>query len=170
MANTYLHGDGTYQKFGTAEGASGAAGEYSTLAGRRQIEVVINDLTTLTTTATIVDDNTWLPKSVRIEQVDVIADTAATSAGAATLTIGLVQEDRSTAVDATGLVNALAKTAYDADGETNILTAGVSGAGTAVGTTLSASYPKSYITAKYTTAAFTAGKLTIRIHYAVIPT
>lgn len=163
---TWMNGDGLFVKLGTSEGTVGNAGEYTTLGPLRHIEVTIPALTALTTTPAILDDNTWLPKNARIERVDLVTVTAATSAGSATLDIGLQKEDRSTQLDYDGLVAALAKTAYDAAGETNQINVGSTGAGALIGTSLTDT--KGYITANYTTAAFTAGKLVVRIYYSIV--
>src|SRR5690349_2070975 len=96
-----------YRKYGTAAATPGVAGEYRKVGDLREIEVEI-DLTTLTSTPTILDDNVIVPK-MRIQEVQVITKTAATSSGSGTLDVGLIRrDDRSTAIDADGLVEALA--------------------------------------------------------------
>lgn len=161
MANTYMHGDGTYQKYGVAEATAGSAGEYSTLGPLRHIELTISDMTTLGTAAAIYDDNTWLPVGARIEKVTVINVTAATGA-TAVLNVGLQREDRSTQLDYDGLVAALPLASADAAGETVDLTVGSTYAGALIGTTLAY---KGYLTADYDTAAYTAGKVIVRIYF-----
>lgn len=160
---TWLNNDGLYLKFGPTKTTPAAAGDYLSYGETRDIEITISDLTTLTTTAAIIDDNTWVPANVIIESVQVFADTAATSGGSATLSIGLMQNDRTTTVSDTAFVAALAFASFDAAGETTLLTTGVTGAGTKVGTTVGTT--TGYITAKYGTAAFTAGAVRIRIRY-----
>lgn len=168
MAQLWNNLDGLPIKYGALEATAGTAGEYVTNGPRRYVEVILADLTTLTTTAAVVDYNVWIPKNARIEQVDVVTVTAATSGGSATLTIGLMKKDAlsqagyATLYSATGLISALAITAFDAAGETNVITVGSTGAGASIGTTLT---EKVLISAKYTTAVFTAGKLAIRVYY-----
>ncbi len=161
MANTYMHGDGTFQKYGTAEATAGAAGEYSTLGPMRMVELTLADMTTVTATAAIQDDNVWLPVGARIEKVTVIDVTASTGA-TAVLNIGLQKEDRSTQLDYDGLVAAIPLASVDAAGETTELVVGSTYAGALIGTTLAF---KGYLTADYDTAAFTAGKVIVRVYF-----
>lgn len=158
---TWLNDDGLYLKFGTTKTTAEVGGEYRTNGELREIEVTI-DLTDLTSSAAIVSDTTFFPNGARIEEVEIVTQTAATSAGSATLDIGLIQTDRSTAIDADGLVAALAKTAVDAAGEKNVIRVGSTGAGALIGTTTA---NVGYITANYGTAAFTAGVIRVRIRY-----
>lgn len=161
----WINSDGLPVRFGADEGAVGSSGEYTSLGPRRFVEVTIPDLTLVTTSAVVVDYNVWLPKNARIETVDVETVTAATSGGSATLTIGLNKKDTTSAYDATGLVSALAKTAIATAGQYTSLTQGSTSAGTAIGTSLT---EKAFITAKYTTAIFTAGKVVVRIYYSIV--
>src|SRR5690348_6214450 len=98
MANTWLNGDGLYVKFGTAAAAVANAGEYRYDGPIHVAEVKIPDMTVLQTTdgSTILDDAFRIGKNWRIQAVEVITDTAATGAGA-TLNLGIVRADRSTA-------------------------------------------------------------------------
>ena len=139
------------------------AGEYNTRGRDHEVEVVIT-LTALTTTAALLNDTTVLPVGARISKVETIANTAATSGGSATLSVGLIDQDRSTltGLGDASLVSAAALTTIDAAGETTVLTPGSTGAGTLIGTTLTNA---GYITAKYATAAFTAGVVRVRIFY-----
>jgi hypothetical protein len=158
---TWMNSDGLYIKFGTDEADHGVAGEYSTLGPQRMVEAKLT-LTEAALTAAIVDDNVWLPAGARIEKVEVIAETAATSGGAAVLNVGLQRQDRSTELDYDGLVAALALTAINAAGETNSLTPGSTGAGALIGTTLANA---GYLTFDYDTAAFTAGVMKVRVYW-----
>ncbi len=164
MANTWMNKDGLYVKFGTAQADLNNGGEYCFDGPNHLTEVKI-DLTTLASTATIVSDTVFFPKSARLEKIEIVTSTAATSAGAATLDIGLVQNDRSTEIDANGFVAALAKTSVDASGETTTITAGGTGAGALVGVTNTTS---GYITANYGTAAFTAGVIYVRLFWRAV--
>lgn len=163
MANTYLDSDGLLRKYGTSKGVATNAGEFRHNGALRQMEVKI-DLTTLTDTAAIISDVTFFPRGARIEEVEVVTLTAATSGGSAVLNVGLIGTDRSTVIDADAFVSAMAKTAVDAAGEKTVLRVGSTGAGSSIGTTTSA---VGYITADYDTAAFTAGVVLVRIYYMV---
>jgi hypothetical protein len=164
---TWTNADGLFVKFGPSEGTVGTtygfAGEYSSLNdGMHVVKVTINPMTALTTTGTIVSDSVVIPNGARIEEVTTIAETAATSGGAATLDIGLIDQDRTTAFDDDGLIAAAAITSHDAAGETVVYRAGVAGAGALVGTTLTNT---GLIVVSYNTAAYTAGKLIVLIKY-----
>lgn len=155
--------DGLLIKYGTELTTPQTTGEYCVYGPLRCVEIKL-DLTTLTDTAAIICDTFNFPKGARIEQVDVVTETAATSGGSATLTIGLVKTDRTTAIDADGFVSALAKTSLTPAGEKILLTVGATSAGSSIGATTT---DVGFITANYGTAAFTAGAVVIRIYYMV---
>lgn len=157
---SWFNQDGLLVKFGREAGVAGIAGEFEDLEFGQHVLEINLDLTKLASTAAILDDNINIPSDYTIMQVDVIATTAATSGGSATLNVGLIQRDRSTNISDTALVSALALTAIDSAGETNKLTVGSTGAGGSIGAT--PGY-KAYVTAKYGTAAFTAGVVKIRV-------
>lgn len=158
----WYNSDGLYIKYGVEEAGAGTAGEYRTTGPQQMAEVVISPMTALTSTAVIQDYNTIIPKNARIEKVEVIAQTACTSGGAATLSIGLIRTDTTTAYAATGFVNALALTSIDAAGETTVLVPGSTGAGTLIGTTLA---NNGYFVANWGTSAYTAGAVRCRVYY-----
>lgn len=164
---TWTNNDGLFIKFGADEGRNytsyGFAAEHSVMAdGEHQVEITLNPLTALGTGSNIVSDTVTIPNGARITRVVVVTETAATSGGAAALNVGLIDQDRSTALDADGLVAALALTAIDAAGETTSLTVGATSAGALIGTTLSNT---GLIVADYDTAAYTAGKVKVRVYY-----
>jgi hypothetical protein len=159
---TWYNSDGLLVKFGRTQGTATVAGEYRTTGPQRMVEVSIDNMTTLGTTETILSDVVVIPKSHRIEKIEIVTTTAVTSGGSATLDIGLIRTDRTTAYDDDGFVAALALASFNAAGETAVLTNSVTGAGALVGTTLA---NNGYITASYNTAAFTAGAIKIRIYY-----
>lgn len=158
----WYNSDGLLVSYGIEEGTAGKAGEYLTAGPQQMVELTLPALTALTSTAVIQDYNTIVPRGCRIEKVEVITTTAATSGGAATLNIGLIRTDTTTAYAATGFVNALALTSIDAAGETTVLTVGSTGAGTLIGTTLA---NNGYIVANWGTAAYTAGAVRCRVYY-----
>lgn len=164
--NSWNNPDGLYVLFGPDKARASRGGEFSTLIeGKHCVEVTI-DLTALPTVASgnvqIVADNVTIPNGAFVEQVDVIATKAATSSGSATLTVGLVRQNRTTVTDATGLVNAIAKTTIDTLGEYNKLINGSTGVGTSMNTKMTTT---NLITAAAGTADFTAGKVRVRVWF-----
>lgn len=161
----WTNNDGLLVKFGTEEAELGAGGHVKTMGALDVIEVEIL-LTDLTTTAAVVDQHIVVPSSSRIEKIEVVSETAATSGvavgGSATLDIGLVRLDRSTELDHDGFVAALALSSINVSGELNTLAPGVTSAGALVGTTLA---NPGVITARYAVAAYTAGKVVVRVHF-----
>lgn len=161
MANTWMNPDGLHLKTGTEEATLSTAGEYRNDGPYHVAEVTIHDMTDLGTAAAIQDDVTFIPKGARIDRVDVVTETLATGTNAV-LNVGLIRRDRSTAIDADGLVAALPVASMATAGETTSLVADATYAGTSIGLTLA---NNGYITADYDTAAFTAGKVIIRVYY-----
>jgi hypothetical protein len=158
----WLNSDGLYVKFGDKEAAIGVAGEVAEAIGNtRIIEMRIPALSALTAGDVIQEQNVVIPKNTRIEWVEVMNTATATSGGAATLSLGLVRSDQSTLIAAAGLISAAPLTDFDTLGETKRYSVGVAGVGTLVGAVTGAN--TGLITAKFATAAFTAGALTIRI-------
>lgn len=167
MTNSvWLNSDGLAVKFGTTEGTAGTSGEVGEQAGNvRILEVRIPDLTVLTTTAVILDQNAYLGKSSRIEWVDVVNTYGATITGTgATLTVGLMKTDQTTLLSATGVLAAAPLTDWATAGTIKRYQVGVTGAGAYLGLPASDT-AVCYLTAKYGTAAFTAGSISIRIGF-----
>lgn len=102
---------GLLQRFGTDQGRPRRAGEYNTLLGgsKHMTEVVV-DLVRLSALSTfgsdidvILDDDVSIPNHALLEKV--ILTVLEPSAGSsATLDFGLMDQDRSTAIDADGLI------------------------------------------------------------------
>lgn len=157
-SGNWTNSDGLYIEFGTSKPAVDVAGEYKTYGDFREINARI-DLTTLTSSGTIISQNLKFPKELRIARVDVISDTAATGSGA-TLDIGLMKEDRSTELDYNGLVAALPVASLATVGTITSLSTGTASAGALIGTSTSS---VGYLTANYNTTAFTAGTVDVRI-------
>jgi hypothetical protein len=158
---TWLNSDGLYIKYGVDEATVGKGGLVNTLDGRQMIEIEFN-LSPLTTTGAIQDDNAIVPAGARIEAVEMVTVTAMTSGGSPTLDVGLIRTDRSTSYDDDGLIVASASTTHDAAGERTYFVPGGTGAGALIGTTLAYN---GLIVASYNTAAYTAGKVKVRIFY-----
>lgn len=164
-SDSWMNADGLYLEQGTRKAAVDVAGEYKTYGDMREVNLRIDDMTTLGTAAAIISQNFRFPKGCRIARVDVITDTACTGTNAV-LNLGLIQEDRTTAMTGTtpaqAFIAALPVTSMDAVGETTSLVVGSTYAGSFIGTS---PVEVGYITADYDTAAFTAGALNIRIFY-----
>jgi hypothetical protein len=158
---TWFDTDNLFRKFGVTKAVPNKAGEFKTYGPLREIEVVI-DLTALTSTSVIQSDQVFLPSGVRIEEVEVLVETAATSGGAPTLDVGMIQTDRTTVTSNTTFVSALALASIDAAGEKNVLRINSTSVGTGVGTSTS---QVNYIAARANTATYTAGKVLVRIRY-----
>lgn len=163
----YFNTDGLYIKTGREEGALAVGGTYRTAGPLQCTEVKLTLATDALVASSIVGSaggqlGTIIPGGVRIEAVEIVNEVAATSGGAATLDIGLVRLDRTTAIDIDGLVAAAALATFNAAGERQYLTAGITGAGALVGTTTA---NPGYVVANYVTAAFTAGKIAVRVYW-----
>lgn len=158
---SWRNSDGLNVWFGTAEGQPGKGGELQTPTNTRMIEWVIT-LTDLTSSAQFIDTHVTVPQGAFIEKVEIVTLVAATSGGSATLNIGLKGTDESTNVSDTALVSALALTTHDAAGETTELVVGSTGAGSSIGAATAAN---NHLTAKYGTAAYTAGKVVVKVYF-----
>lgn len=156
---SWLNNDKLYLKYGTEKTRPNNDGEYRTDGAEREIELIV-DLTTLTETETILSDQVFFPK-MRIEEIEVVARTAAASGVA--IDLGLIKTDRATQIDYDGFLAAFPLASMNADGMKSTVRVGSTGAGTLIGENVTES---GYITASRTTAtAFTAGELSIRIRY-----
>jgi hypothetical protein len=163
---TWTNYDGLRIKIGASEANVTQGGEVN-VSGIHEVQVRFN-ATSLGTATALIEPGVIIPKGARIDEVVVVAETAATSGGAAALNVGLVRLDNSTAIDEDGLVAALALSTINVAGEKNTLTAGTTGAGALVGTTLANA---GKIVADYDTAAYTAGVILVRVRFYVpIPT
>lgn len=169
----WLNSDGLYVKFGTEAGVSGEpGGEFGTCAAGEHVIEFVLDLTELTSTEeTIINDVVFMPNDALITWAEYVVLATADSAGAATLDLGLVGRDRSTNVDADGILVAVPETRLDdALGlvvrfyETSTVPASETGSGALIGTVTNVS-GGAYFCANYDTAAFTAGKILVRVAY-----
>lgn len=157
---SWMNKDGLFLQYGTEKTVPTTGGDFRSPGETRTMEVQF-DLADLTTSAVIVDNanTTFFPKGMLIEQVEVVADTAATDG--TSISVGLVNLDRATALSTTAFVAALPIASINVAGEKTVLTAGVTYAGAYVGIT---SAQPGYITA-LAAGTFTAGKVTVRIKY-----
>lgn len=166
---TWSNNDGLYLKFGTDRATAKAAGEYRYDGPERVVEVEIPLASLTTSTNYFASDTATIPNGARVSRVVLYVETAATSGGSATLDVGLVDQDRTTAFDDDGFIAALALAEMSDVGANILFTpgsdstpAGESGVGALVGTTLSNT---GLIVASANTAVFTAGRVVVRIYY-----
>ena len=154
--------DGLHRKYGVEKTVPEVAGDYKTFGPLREVEVKI-DLTTLSTsTQTILSDTVYFPK-LRVEQVVIEVQTAATSGGSATLDVGLVSSsDRTTEIDFDGFIAAQALAGINTAGKKITYINGTTSAGALIGTTVAT---VGHLVAKAGTAAFTAGVVYVRVQY-----
>lgn len=160
----YMDNSGLYVKIGTEVATPQAGGEYNNLGALRQVEIVISDMTKITTTDAIIigTDNITFPKGVKIEKVAVIVDTAATGASAA-LNIGFVAQDRTTVVATDAILSGALGTTMTI-GQELTYTKSTATTGSQVGTGVATLAPY-YLSYKWTGGAFTAGAIRVRIDY-----
>ena len=120
----WVNSDGLAVKFPKLEVEQGKGGEICSNYSPKLLEVDISYLTLTTgvtaapdsaTEVVILDYNLYLPAGCTIERIEVVADTAWTSAGDGfKLNVGTVRKtDFTTIVDADGLIDSLAETAMD---------------------------------------------------------
>lgn len=162
MVQSWNNNDGLYLKYGVDKTTAETAGDYKTFGPLREVEVKI-DLTTLTTSGqTILSDTVYFPK-MRVEEVTLEVQTAATSGGSATLDVGLVSSsDRSTEIDFDGFIAAQALAGINTAGKKITYINGTTSAGALIGTTLAS---VGHLVAKAGTAVFTAGVVYVRVKY-----
>jgi hypothetical protein len=157
--------DNLFVRYGTTEATSAKYGEYSTLGPERIYETKIDfsDFAAFGTN-TILANETSLPLGSHIERVIVEVETAFAGA-TATLSLGLIQEDRSTTtgLGTTVLANAIT-VATLVNGAIIELKVGASFVGSLVGSGGNLTV-NGLFTALVGTANFTAGSAKVRIFY-----
>lgn len=155
---SWYNSDGLYVRFGTEKTVPALGGESSTDGAKREVTIDFDyaDLAAFGTEK-IIGEGVVIPSGVFLESATLVVETAFAGA-TATLSLGLIDTDRSTAWDADGIDAAIAVTAIDAVGDT------IACDGALIGTTLSNSVG-GYVTATVGTANFTAGKARLTIVY-----
>lgn len=173
---SWMNNDGLFVKFGTEEQAVVRGGLTRGANGSYVYEATINYTDSLSATASILGSasgtetgsfGVMIPKGLRVEAVEVIAESAFTSSGtigSASLVIGLIREDRSTAYTANGFTtSAFVGSVFDAAGEKTTVGIGTTGAGAFIGTTLANDGLLVVANAGHASHPFTAGKAKVRI-------
>lgn len=156
---SYINADGLYNLTGAAQGAVQDKG--TAVDDVRKTLVYTIDLKTVGSSfgaANIDPNDPQIPANAYIVDAYLIMSEAATSGGAATLTVGTYLAN-GTAVVAGGVTSASAITTIDAIGEV------LKCAGTQVNGALTVGTAPVYVGALYGTAAFTAGKGKLVIEY-----
>lgn len=180
---SWTNSDGLYIKFGAEEGQVCKGGTYET-CGPLTVTEFKFDYTDCVLASSILGSKdgaassghyagsagVLMPRGIRIEAVEVVAETAFTSSGtiaSATLDVGLIRNDRSTAYDDDGFLAALAFSGLDTAGESTYLTKGSTGAGAFIGTTLANSGWIVLNNDAHASHPLTAGKGVVRIYWYV---
>lgn len=156
----WINSDGLRVRLGNTEAEVTRGGEVQG-TDKRQFVFII-DLANLGSSSALIEDTTGIliPSGLRIDEVEVLNETAATSGGSATLNLGLVRQDTTTTYDADGLLAVAPLADYNAAGETIVYRIGTTGVGALVGTTLAYT---GYLVADYDTAAYTAGRIRVTV-------
>lgn len=172
----WLNKDGLFLQFGADKTTSEVAGEFAFDGPNRVVEFTINLATanngaSLNATPVIISNNLVFPAppagQMYIEKVELTVETAATSGGSPTLSVGLIQMDRATIPTnySTAFINAATLASINAAGDLITYTTGVAGAGGLIGTQPANATGPYYITATGTATAFTAGVVRVRVYY-----
>jgi hypothetical protein len=172
---TWLNSDGLFVKFGKEEGATNRGGAISK-SDKNMIEFYIEYTDALSATPAILANSggsqgVIVPKNVTIEAVETLVVTPFTSSGTigtATLVIGLDRStDRSTDLDADAFTTtAFVGSLFDAAGERQYLVPGSTGAGSAIGGTITTYNGVVVVSnSQHASHPFTAGKLKVRVFY-----
>lgn len=169
-ANIWQNSDGLRVKFGPAEADRTGAyvGEYARPDGSEHIINATVDLATVaaSTTPYILSPTVSIPNGAFIKSVEVtvLVETAGVNAN---LDLGLIDQDSATELDFDGLLAAADEFNGGTDvGETVLFQRNESGVTTEGGVLLGTALTNTgLLTTRYDTAAFTAGRLSIRIKY-----
>jgi hypothetical protein len=170
--NEWLNADGLLVKFGTDLARPTRAGEYSTLlgGGEHMTEVIV-DLVRLSALSTfgsdidvILDDTVTIPNGAMLNKVRLTV-MEVTAGASATLDFGLYDQDRTTAIDADGLIVA-GTTGWhtSAIGTVVEYLQGSTEHGALLGTVLTNT---GLLTAQVDGAAYTAGVIKLQVFWSV---
>jgi hypothetical protein len=161
----WMNDDGLYVKFGTDRADVANGGEYNVLGGDHWVEFDL-DMASVASATAIINDVVTIPALARIHTIDVLVLTA-TEGTNSNLNLGLTRYDRTTAIDADGLLAAADAWHTAAAGTMTRYQVGTTEAGVLVGVSIGAN--PGYIAAHYDTGAFTAGLLRIRLYWTKVP-
>lgn len=171
VGGNYMDGDGLFRQYGTSKAVPTTSGDYLSYGETREIELTVTLAGTAGGATTILGNTTFFPSGVFVEQVEMDVETAA--AGGTSFSIGTIRLDRTTTgtggTAAGSFITGEVLATVTPAGKKVIYTAGVSAAGTAIGTTTSFTDGGVYITLT-NVGTFTNGVMKIRIKYRGIGT
>lgn len=170
---TWLNDDGLFIKFGTESAADVRGGAISS-AERGLIEFDVDYTDVLSATAAILGRaagsyGVRIPEGARIEAVETVVTAPFTSSGtvgSATLVMGLVKTSDETTLDADAFTTtSFVGSVLDAAGERTYIVPGVTGAGSAIGTTLAENGLVVVSNSQHALHPYTAGSVRVRVFY-----
>lgn len=163
MTYDWTNNDGMYIKYGPKKAVTDTGGQYKSYGGNRIDEVFIT-LSTLTATAAIQSDTLFFPSGsgVFIEKVEAVVE--ADAAGGTSISVGLIQKDRSTIPSnySTAFINA--ETALTDAGDSITYNEDTSNAGGLIGSFPASATGPYYISA-LANGTWTTGKVRVRIYW-----
>lgn len=157
----FLDNDGLLRKYGTDKTVPTSGGEFKQYGATREIEFML-DLTKLTTTDQVINDQIFIPTGTWIESVQI--DTQIAAATGTSVTIGVTSTARDSATTTTNAFLDAEVTATFTLGKVILYDASTTHHGIALGTVLTTNCP-GYLTAKIAGSTFTTGLLKVRIRY-----
>lgn len=159
--STWTNNDGLYIKYGTTEGVSGRGGEFD-FDGEHLTEFTLN-LTDVPAVSAplVVGETSSIPKGAILTKAEVFVLTASVGTNA-NLDLGYVDQDRTTEIDFNGILAASDDWHTGAAGTTTTFVLGSTEAGVLLGKPVANT---ALISANYDTAAFTDGRLRIRLYW-----
>jgi len=163
VAGNWMDGDGLYRQYGTSKAVPTTAGDYLSYGDTREIEFTLTPSTLLTTPA-IQANTTIFPSNVLVESVTTVVDNVA-CAGGTSISIGLMNLDRSTVISNTAFLAAAVIADHTSVGQTKTYTNGVATGGAYLGTVTNLTSNGAYITALVTGTYTGAGTIKVRIRY-----
>lgn len=178
-SGSWSNSDGLYIQYGTAKSVSDSWGDYQLAGPNRVAEGLISLSSLNTTSGTIVSNTFFFPAGANlyIEKVELIPEIAMTTTGSPTLSIGLIQDDRTTVPTggATAFASSVAASSLSTAGELVTLYVGQAGAGGYIGdyntqwntnalTSGATNSAGGYVTAQLGTTTAT-GTIRCRIYY-----
>lgn len=175
----WINADGLYIKYGQEEAAIARGGQDANADGNYLHEFIIDWRDSLSATAQILGDvaandivgsyGVMLPRGLFVEEVETIVESAFTSSGtiaSATLVLGGIRDDRTTAFAANGLFTTAATAAIlgmATAGSKVVTRVGSTGAGAWIGTVLANDALIQVANSAHASHPFTAGRLRVRV-------
>lgn len=173
---TWQNADGLWIRLGPDEADNASGGQYNDAAGLNEIEfdLAFNDFNNTTPAVPRTTDSfgVAIPSGARIEEIEFVVRTAFTvsagTVGSGTLSVGLVQNNRTTELDFDGLTTASATgtaLGLGTAGTKTVIRVGSTGAGALLGTTLSQQGVICAANTTHGTNTYNAGLVRVRVRY-----